>query len=43
MTRRPGPGQPIRTVMIVAKIGPPEGVEIATQLAEWLGSRDIGL
>ncbi len=43
MTSRPGPGQPIRTVMIVAKIGPPEGVEIATQLAEWLGSRDIEL
>ena len=37
---RPTPS-PIRTVMVVAKIGPPEGVGIARNLVEWLESRGI--
>jgi len=35
------PARKIRTVMVVAKIGPPEGVSIATRLAEWLVSRGL--
>jgi NAD+ kinase len=31
----------IRTVVVVAKIGPPEGVKITTRLAEWLAARGI--
>jgi len=35
------PSSPIRRVLIVAKTGPPEGVKIATRLAEWLVDRGI--
>lgn len=34
-------GTPIRTVVVVAKIGPPEGVRIVQELAEWLEQRQI--
>ena len=33
--------RPIRTVLVVAKIGPPQGVRIATRLVEWLETREI--
>jgi NAD+ kinase len=33
--------RPIRTVVVVAKIGPPEGVNITRRLADWLSERKI--
>jgi NAD+ kinase len=41
VTNRPTGVRPIRTVVVVAKIGPPEGVSIASRLAEWLTDRRI--
>jgi NAD+ kinase len=41
VTKAAQPKPAIKTVMIVAKSGPPEGVAIATELASWLGARGI--
>jgi NAD+ kinase len=41
MSRRDPATGPIRTVAVVAKIGPPEGVRITKRLAEWLTARGI--
>jgi len=38
---RPRGVRPIRTVVVVAKVGPPEGVSITRQLAGWLADRQI--
>lgn len=34
-------GNPIRRVVVVAKIGPPEGARITAELADWLAGRGI--
>jgi NAD+ kinase len=41
MTTNPEGGRTIRRVVVVAKIGPPEGPRIAAMLAEWLDRRGI--
>lgn len=35
------PGTPIRRVLLVAKLGPAEGMRIAAELGDWLGRRGI--
>jgi NAD+ kinase len=41
VNRSPAGGRPIRRVVVVAKIGPPEGRRTATELADWLESRKV--
>ena len=41
MTEKETAVRAIRTVVVVAKIGPPEGVKITTRLAGWLAARGI--
>ncbi len=43
MTRGSPGAHPIRTVFVVAKIGPPAGVRIAQELARWLEQRKIAV
>ncbi len=43
MTRGSPEPHPVRTVILVAKIGPPEGVRIAQELAAWLEQRKIAV
>ena len=43
MTRGSPAAQPVRTVIVVAKIGPPEGVRIVRELARWLEQRKIAV
>jgi NAD+ kinase len=36
-------GRPVRRVVIVAKLGPPEGRRLALQMGEWLEQRGISV
>jgi len=43
VTSQPTDAQPIRRVILVAKMGPPEGLQIVEQLAAWLERRKIAV
>lgn len=41
MNPAPPPPKPIRRVMVVAKMGTPEGARLASELGAWLGARGV--